>query len=92
MRLLSQLNPTCPHLATQVNEAVARALAVDGPFSLLAHGDAAGLQVFAEYKRNKAKFGKALRALSLGAYMYSPCEVWTEHVAFGAWRCQNEAA
>ena len=73
-----------------VAQAVEQALAVDGPFSLQANTDEAGLQVFAEYKRGKARFSKSIRSLSLGAHLFSPCDVWTEHVAHGAWRCQNE--
>ena len=75
-----------------VAQSIRRALAVDGPFSLHANADTAGLQVFAEYKRGKAKFGKSIRSLSVGAHFFSPCDVWTEHVAYGAWRCQNVGA
>ena len=75
-----------------IKEAVKR----DGPFSL---DPQAGVRLFGNFKKHASggqKAGKSLRALSLGLPRNENkpsgpriCDIWTEHVAHGVWRCKR---
>ena len=72
-----------------LKEAVWEALRKDGPFSL---DPQAGLKLFGDYgkEQQNGRFGKALRAVSLGAFAFHRSLVLAEHTSHGVWRCKAD--